>query len=63
MMGPPTPTLKSEIFATRDDYFRAYADAALDAFSDSGLSSDALELAALPYLEPDDAHPILFTVT
>jgi hypothetical protein len=56
-----------DIYAEGDDYFRAYADAVLDELAQRGVALDrldagALELASLPYVEPGDSHPIVFTV-
>ncbi len=55
----------AELYAGGDEYFRAYAEAVLDDQAERGvtLNAAALELASLPYLEPSDMHPILFTVT
>ena len=55
----------AEIYRTGGDDFRAYADAVLDDLAERGvvLNAGALDLAALPYLEPSDSHPILFTIT
>jgi hypothetical protein len=55
----------ADIYTAADDGFRAYADAVLDArhLTPEHLDAAALDLAAVPYLEPSDSHPILFTLT
>jgi hypothetical protein len=55
------------LYAESGDHFRVYTDAVLDEQAERGvhrdrLSAGALELAALPYIEPSDTHTIVFTV-
>jgi hypothetical protein len=55
----------ADIYAASGDDFRAYANAVLDGVAEGRdrLGGDALDLASLPYLEPSDSHPILFTIS
>jgi hypothetical protein len=53
--------LFADVYAHSGEAFRAYADDVLDHFAARGFTAGALDLAALPYLEENDSHPILFT--
>ena len=54
----------ADLYAASDEHFRAYADAVLDTFADGRrFTAGALDLASLPYVDPDiDTHTIVFTV-
>src|SRR3954452_22375803 len=53
----------AELYGDADDAFRAWADAALDDFTEHGRAgAAALDLASLVYREPD-SNTILFTLS